>query len=346
MTNLVRNISYGNDIIIVDGMWRTGKSLLGPIVGAFEGVQKPKIDYNFEWSCILHSLGSLSIDDASLMLKLHADLCTHNNYLGREMNFRPKDDSGIFKNPNKFNNLRRIFISDGNNIQEEIKAQKPPLMIITHSTFQVGEPLVAAYGKRLKMIVVERNPVFYLEQWAEYLEMIGSDPRELEITKHDGFVPWFILDIYEDEYKSGSYMDKSLIMYRSLREMKKNIIAKDIFDSHNLLTIPYESLVYSPSLWIEKIGSFLNKSGTGKALKFQKQLNLPRKYLLDGIESSILKERRKDLSMLEIENYNDLKQSILNQISVESIDELSSYISEYENSYDFQRLMPWSPRNN
>ena len=48
MANLKRTSTYGNEIFIVDGMWRTGKSLLGPIIGCFDGVQKPKIDYNYE----------------------------------------------------------------------------------------------------------------------------------------------------------------------------------------------------------------------------------------------------------------------------------------------------------
>lgn len=342
MSKLHRKISYGNEIFIVDGMWRTGKSLLGPLIGSLEGVQKPKIDYNFEWLCVLNSLGSLSLNDSALMLQMHADLCTHNNYLGREINLRPKDDSGILKNPRPLRNFLNIFRSDKEEVQNEILKSKPSLMIISHSIFQVAEPLLSAYGERLKITLVERNPVYYLSQWSEYLPMVGEDPRELEITKENGNIPWFILDEHELEYKNSSEMDKALIMLRCLIKMKDNIISKNLFDESNLKIIPYESLVYCPEEWMKEVSQFLNKSGQSDALKFQKQLNLPRKYLLDGIKSETLKERRGDLSALEIENYNSLRQIIESKLSKELKDEFIGYVNEYERAFKFPRAMPWN----
>ena len=183
MKNLYRSNTYGNQTIVIDGMWRTGKSLLGPIIGSFENVQKPKLDYNFEWMCVLNSIGSVSLNNSICMLQMYADLCTHNNFLSREINLRPYDDTGFLKNPKPLKSIMNLFKSDKDAIQNKILELKPSLLIYTHSVLQVGTPMAEAFGKRLKMLVVDRNPVYFLSQWAEYLEMIGTDPRELEITK-------------------------------------------------------------------------------------------------------------------------------------------------------------------
>ena len=54
MYNFIQGERLCKNIVFIDGMWGTGKSMLGPIIGSFKGVEKQKIDYNFEYLCILN----------------------------------------------------------------------------------------------------------------------------------------------------------------------------------------------------------------------------------------------------------------------------------------------------
>ena len=105
MSELHRKNTYQNKTIFIDGMWRCGKSLLTPLVGALDNVDKVKFDYHSEWVSVLHFLGKVDLNTTKILLNMYSDLTTYNNFLGREINIRPKDDSGIFKNPKSLNYL-------------------------------------------------------------------------------------------------------------------------------------------------------------------------------------------------------------------------------------------------
>ena len=50
-----RDNVFNNRIIFVDGMWGSGKSLLSPLLGLGQGVEKQKMDHNFEYICELNN---------------------------------------------------------------------------------------------------------------------------------------------------------------------------------------------------------------------------------------------------------------------------------------------------
>ena len=85
MIELHRKNTYQNKIIFIDGMWRCGKSLLTPLVGAVNNVDKVKFDYHSEWISVLNFLGKVDLNTTKILLNMYADLTTYNNFLGREL---------------------------------------------------------------------------------------------------------------------------------------------------------------------------------------------------------------------------------------------------------------------
>lgn len=368
MSRLKRIQSFENEIVVVDGMWRTGKSILGPIISCFEGIQKSKLDYLFEHICVLNYLNSLSLNDSAFMLQLQADLCTYNNFIGREMNLKPNDFSSVFRHPKVFSNLIKIFKTEkmGSDItptmidevknalfkssvvkqekvQDRIIKDKPVLQLVSHNIFNVGEPLVQAYGERLKLILMERNPVYFLDEWKD--ELLWRDeeeePRDQTPRKGNGKIPWFIFDEEEDNYLNANPMDRAILMLICLEKLKEKIKLKKIFNKNNLLTICYESFIYQPDIWIKEIASFLGKKGLKKALKYKKYLNLPRDFILDGIDKETIKKSKNTLKELEEKNYFSLKQRIEETASEAYLKEFYNLVLKYESSFDSPRTMPW-----
>ena len=141
-SEISRTKTYNNKVIFIDGYWRSGKSLLSPLVGTFNDVDKVKYDYHTEWVCILDFLNLIDSKAASVLLKTFLDLYTYNNYVGREINLRPKDDSSVFQNPKTFKFLRRILKDDKQDINQQIETKKPIQLINTHNVFQMVKPLL------------------------------------------------------------------------------------------------------------------------------------------------------------------------------------------------------------
>ena len=70
MSELHRKNTYQNKTIFIDGMWRCGKSLLTPLVGALDNVDKVKFDYHSEWVSVLHFLGKVDLNTTKILLNM------------------------------------------------------------------------------------------------------------------------------------------------------------------------------------------------------------------------------------------------------------------------------------
>ena len=62
--------SFTNDIIVVDGFWGGGKSVVTSIIGSMARVEKKKVEHVYEYVCIAHSTGKMNTDAAGAFLKI------------------------------------------------------------------------------------------------------------------------------------------------------------------------------------------------------------------------------------------------------------------------------------
>ena len=298
-----RKRTYDNKVIFIDGYWRSGKSLLSPLVGTFKGVDKVKYDYHTEWTCILAHLNLIDSNAASVLLKTYLDLYTYNNYIGREINLRPKDDSSVFKNPNTFKFLKRILKNDKKDVNEQIEKEKPIQLINTHNIFQMVEPLLKAFDGRIYLFRCIRNPVSNLTQWAEYLEMIGKSPKALNIYKTKMEVPWYVPDELTDIYVRSPSIDKAAISQIELEKLADKRLKNLKSLETRYLTVPFEHFVINPNKWMQKISKILKIPESNKIEKFYKKYSLPRpkkkeqeyeknkKILLSSIKNKDIKNK-------------------------------------------------------
>lgn len=115
--------SFTNDVIIVDGFWGGGKSVVTSIVGSLSGVEKKKVDGIYEYICITHSVGKMSDDAAETLLKIYADHTQYNNLIGREVNLRWSDDTGLRNNPGSLAYFGRLFHRGGDSVIDVINSK-------------------------------------------------------------------------------------------------------------------------------------------------------------------------------------------------------------------------------
>jgi len=325
-----RKQSYENQIIFIDGMWSCGKSLLGPLISGFDSVEKWRMDPIFEYLCVMHHLDDVSLENSSELIRLLGDKSSFESYISREVNLRWHEETTIFKNPNAIRYIQNLFKKDDGSFNDELIRKKPSLNIMTHNILQISHPLINAFQERLKLIVIEKHPVYFMNYWEKYLPRIGNDPKELTLTYGpNGEVPWFIKD--EPEYLDAKPFDRVIISLRDLVDLKKEIISTNLLDDANLLIIPFESFVTESDKWIKRISNFLNKE---LKIDFSKKLKIPRTYLEDAQSySAPCYEEEKN-------HFVNLYKDIEAKSSSEYFKTLKKILDDYQDK-DFGREMPW-----
>jgi len=276
---------FGNDVIFVDGNWGSGKAILTSLLACFEGVEKKKVEHVYEYLCVLRHLGRIEEDAAIALLRIYADLSQYNNRIGREVNLRWRDDSGLRNSPGALDYLRRLRRRDGDHIAAEIRDRNLALNVATHEVLPVAGLLHRAYGPRLRLIEVMRHPVHLYANVRDYLATFERD-REFTIAlDHEGTkVPWYAA-AWSGEFAAATVPDRAL---HSIARWQADALA--VVDAapadYPLLVVTFEDLVRDPHATIARLRTFLGRA-TGRHLERElRRQRLPRTTIAAGRATS------------------------------------------------------------
>lgn len=333
MTEITRPLHLADEIIFLDGMNGTGKSILGPILGAFNRIEKQALNHTFEHMSVLHYLGKVTTDAAKSFLGIYADLALYNSLISREVNFRPGDDSSIFNNPNALSYLRRLFSPDGVAVVEKIDKKKPILQIMTHQIFPAIDVAFAAFPGRLKVIEMVRHPIYMVDHWRSYIDRYGEDPRELNIwiDHNNKSLPWFAAG-WEDQFVSANSMTKVILAIVFLYEKLFNILDQKKYDG-NFLAVPFEKLVLDPWVVIAQLEQFIGTTRSTKLPRTLKRQKCPRKTLSAGVGKSKYSWTEKNTSLTEREVQERKWNTLRKEASVEALNLMKILCQQYEKRF-------------
>jgi hypothetical protein len=330
---LEKRNTLSNDIIFIDGLWGTGKSLLGPIVSGMERVENAKIEHVYEYVSILRHLDKINPDAASWMLKTYVDMSQYNNLIGRKINLRWSDDSGFANNPNGLKYIKRLFGGEGDQIIADINDNNLALNIMTHMLMLVAEPVFVAYGDRVKIIEMVRHPLYMLRHWYAYLQRFES-PREFTVSiDHEGSkVPWFAAG-WENEFVEANTMDKALLsiikLYDWLSSSTKDAVAR----GGNVLTLSFESLAMTPEEPLQMLASFLGRQHHSRLPSILRKQKIPRNTISQGKGHAGYGWSKKDSDKDEQQVYAQHLKFVKTNGSSGNVDKLLNLIETYNDKY-------------
>lgn len=276
---------FGNDVVFVDGNWGSGKAILTSLLACFEGVEKKKVEHVYEYLCVLRHLGRVEEDAAIALLRIYADLSQYNNRIGREVNLRWRDDSGLRNSPGALDYVRRLRRRDGDHIAAEIRDRNLALNVATHELLPVAGLLHRAYGDRLRLVEVVRHPVHLYANVRDYLATFERD-REFTISvDHGGTkVPWYAAG-WAGEFAAATVPDRALL---SIARWQADALA--VVDASPagfpLLVVAFESLVREPRTEIERLRTFLGRATTRHLERELRRQRLPRTEIAAGRATS------------------------------------------------------------
>ena len=332
-----RNEYLASTIVFIDGIEGCGKTMLAPIVSAFDRVELPCYAYEVEHLCALEYLGKLSSQAAKKTISLLADLQIYNLMQSREVNFRHSDISSVFKSGKSLLYLKRLFQAGDSASMDRIKADRPILLLTTHRMMAFGVPIFEALNKRLIFIEVVRHPLYMvIQNYLNFTSLLNT-ARDFTIYYEIGTneFPYFVSG-WEDLYLKSSPIDRAVhyLNEATIRSKKNRELAKE--SSAKVLTIPFESFVTNPDGYLKLIESSIGSSITSKTYAMLKRQNVPRKKYADSINLDVYRRCGWVPSKNGFSEQQELEQRrqwVASIASAEAVDILDALSIDYENTF-------------
>tara|TARA_Y100000590_G_scaffold305906_1_gene345063 strand:+ start:986 stop:1993 length:1008 start_codon:yes stop_codon:yes gene_type:complete len=317
-TNVSREFGLDTMCLVIDGIAWSGKGMIGSILGSFAGVEIMKEGAFTQFFSVLHNLGKITRDAAVVLMKTEADSLLVDSLIGRNTNFRVKDSSSVWHNPNPWRYFRRVLLEDKIPLQDRINNHRPIFQWQTHGQLANFELYYEAFGERLRMVEMIRHPVDLIGKWMRrgYGELFGVNPLHMTlcVRYHEHDVPYLAVG-WEDIYLStnpaervvrmiGSQWDHSYNTYKSISKMLKE----------QILIVPFEDFVQHPKPYLSSLEQFIKSCRTRHTSRILRRANCPR--ILHGRQSLDARESR--------------KKSLELQLSKEARYILNRLIDEYE----------------
>ena len=272
----LKRILKDNQIIFIDGITRTGKLLLGSLVSSLDKMEHLEFGENFEFLLPALKNKKVKIDFVNAYLSNYLNQTIYNKHIGRNVNFRPSDRTGIFNSRNPKIYTKRLKLPEGNSVIKKIKKNKSLLPFITHE-ISLNIDLLLKMKMNFKIVEILRSPVETAYSW--YKKGLGyrygKDQRmfTLLIKKKNIIFPWYgVLDKkskkkYNELEKCANYVViLNKIANKNLLKFKNN---------SNLFITSYDKITSEPLNELKKISKFLRTKINNSTIKFIKKERLP-----------------------------------------------------------------------
>jgi len=319
-SQVVRSARVAGDIVFVDGLTRSGKGLLGPILSAFERVEIERVEPSFEWVGAMAQLGKLSRDGAVALLRMLADEFLFNSMVGRNANFRWEDHSSVWHNPQPWVYFRRLFLPERDAALARIRLERPIFQNMTHRQLPNFRLLREAFGDGLRMVEMVRHPVDLVDSWMRKRkgERIGSDPQinVVCIDYRGHSLPYYVMG-REEEFLAATPLGRVVLMLSIKFALSRDALSVlDAEERRRLFLIPLDGFLETPEPHLESLAAFLGTRPTRRMARILRRERVPRR-----LDRSARRERRRRIEaeatpaereMLErlISDYEELEREI------------------------------------
>ncbi len=314
------NLKSSFGIICVDGLWGSGKSLLGPIINSFQNVEPFQINYRIEELCHLFYLKEIEKNTMSNMLMREIDLSFYNGLILRNVNFRFHDDSFVVPHLGLVEVVKRLQSRGGFSIYGTDAYVTRKYSFMSHILTAFSSPLVEVFKERIKFLVMNRNPIDMLNHWEKYLEKFDY-LGEFTVSQLVGEsrVPFFAKN-WKEEYLDASVIERAALGISRNMKIQYDYLTKA--STKNYTTINFDDLVLNPKKVVNECNAFLSLDHgiSHKTRKRLKQLLLIKSFRAIGAT-----EHRKVHSWIESKNLANSKLKKL--VS-------SSLLTEFQSSID------------
>jgi hypothetical protein len=279
---LVRKNRLCQEIVFADGIGSSGKGMLSHILSSLDRVEKQSNHTPFDYVAYIHWLGKISDDAASTYLQTEADQQLYHMMMSRDVNFRPKDSTGVMQNAIRWKYFARLFMREGDSVIDRINKERPILNEAPHDALRSAPLFFKTFGSSLRIIYVIRNPYELILDWNRrgFGLRIGVDPREFQFSVQidDQIVPMFMMNYDEFDYSQLLSIERiTLMIHFCLKTNMDGFMACPQEHQNQILLITFDDICSKPWGIVDKVCRFLDVEKTNNTSRILKNENLPRK---------------------------------------------------------------------
>jgi len=283
-----------NKLLFIDGATRSGKSAICQTIIALTKTEHVDIDYNFEYIFAGVVKKKINLKFAKEYLDSYFSRYTYDKILGRNINFRKDDFSGIYnfykpkiyldriKKDVKFKNYHYLKTTKqkkvkNDNILKELNSSIRYFPIQSHYLLE-NYNILNKLDLNFRLIKLIRHPVdniysYLMRGWGKIIKINKNNKYKnatYNILHKKIYIPWY-LNIDERKYLNYNSTDRSV--YSILQSFKKT---KKIKKNNKILILNFDHLCLNPEKEISKICIFLDVKKRPSLNSYIRRANLPR----------------------------------------------------------------------
>lgn len=333
-----RHPELASEIVLVNGIPASGKTLISPIVAAFDRMEVEKYDFPLERILQGHHLGKVDRNLTETMIRLFTDLDIYQLMMSREANFRFKDLSCVFRHHNWFAYVRRLFQEGDWAVEARVKKERPILCLVTHNLLSVGSPLFTALGDRLRIVESVRHPLYMLKQIRMFMpRACVDDPRDFNLNlEFEGRqVPWYALG-WEEKFLRSGPMDRTIYLIDRLLTLSAGVMEGLTPEQRSrVLYTPFEPFALNTEPWIAKLETFMRTKAVASTRREMRKQNVPRRFIADGINLQVYRENGwvPPVKQDELYEFKLRWDHAASEASPDALEVLAKRCREYEEKY-------------
>lgn len=246
--------------LIVDGLSRSGKALIAPLVTNLNRVDYGMYNTAIDHIPILWRLGHMSDNGASAFLRMTVDVAMYERGIGRHLNTRVSDHYSVYNSLDSEQILKRTKGGEDKSIPDQFNTEGRIFSFITHEM----TPHLSLWFNAIpsvRAVIIDRHPVDICHSWhlRGWGHRWGVDPMAFipAAESKDGPLPWFAAD-FADEYHAMSPPERVVSCVLALKGLYDQTLAS-LSKDHQSLTcrVAYEKMLTTPHEELERVADWL-----------------------------------------------------------------------------------------
>ena len=305
-------------ILFITGVNRSGTTLLGNLVGSFKNVEYDFEPWIFHCVPMMVASGQIPAPVAAEIFRGYFNETLTASILGRNFNFRPGDDTRIWRRLSHDEiHSRWSSVKDRRDVKK-YAADHNSIFCLKAINFVPFLGHVWNDFLTVKFIEIVRHPLqvalsIQKKGWVnlEKLQTLEGLPIKKKIKTKEGrhfFIPWWVQTGDIEYFLGMNELGRALYAWRVLTGMgnaEKGRLGILGNESGRYLEMKYEDLLRDPNGFLEKVAGFAGREMT---LQTQELIHTIRKERLQEklefpLDSVPEPERKKALEMMEAGPY-------------------------------------------
>jgi hypothetical protein len=296
------------NLILVTGTHTSGKSMISPIIASFKNVEMLRKLYTLDQIAILTNFQKIEKNVSTYLAKNILDFSYYEQLIGRNLNFRFEDETGVYQSKDPEYYKKRIYVSRGPKVLRAHNQKNTHMLVDTHDGLWFYNFWSSLGIRNLKIISIFRNPIDIVYSWLN-LDLGVAEKKILNqiplIKNTKNLKPFYYYKFLKKAKKNKNDVVVDMVGECFLNDLK---FYEKIKNKKRIFRLEFNNFAENTDKVIKKISLFLNLNISQFTRKIMIKERLPRKVRDEDKHIKLYKiknllSKSKYLKLLELEKY-------------------------------------------